>query len=233
MASPAMSAMIVTQSTAQRLWPDQDPIGQRLVLGSFDGEQLVEKSVDIVGVAADRPVARIGEADPQYIYAPAVAPAQLQLKLVVRSALGVAAVQRAVDDVVRSLDPALVVSVAPLEENFDFWRNFSRLAAGLAFALGALALTLAAIGIFGVMSTVVGRRIREIGIRLALGASRGDIVRLVLGKSMLPVIVGALLGSGACIVVARLLSALLYGVSALDPWALAAHYWSYYRSPPS
>jgi predicted permease len=217
MASSTTTAMIVTESTAQRLWPNQDPVGQRLMLATFEGDWL---PADIVGVAADRQVARIGEADPSYLYAPAIPPRQNSLKLVIRSGLDVAAVQRAVDDSVRGLDPAMNASVVPLAENFEFWRNFSRLAAGVGFALGALALTLAAIGIFGVMSTVVGRRIREIGIRLALGASKSDILRLVLGKSMLPVVIGALLGCGACIVVARLLGALLYGVSALDPWAL-------------
>jgi putative ABC transport system permease protein len=163
---------------------------------------------------------RIGETDTNYVYAPAVAATQMELQLMVRSGLEVAAVQRGVQDIVQSLDPALGVEVTRLEENFEFWRNFSRLAAGVAFALGLLALTLAAIGIFGVMSTVVGRRIREIGVRLALGASKSDIVQLVLGKSMLPVVIGALLGCSACIGVARLLGALLYGVSALDPLAL-------------
>jgi predicted permease len=220
MASPTMDTLIVTESTARRLWPDRDALGQQLVLATFVGERIGERTVDIVGIAAVRQVARIGEIDPTYIYAPGVAPAQLQLKLVMRSELGVAALQRAVEDVVRGLDPTLVVNVAPLEANFEFWRNFSRLAAGLGSALGALALTLAATGIFGVMSTLVGRRIREIGIRLALGASKSDIVRLVLGKSMLPVVIGALLGCGACIGVARLLGSLLYGVSALDPLAL-------------
>jgi predicted permease len=217
MASPTTTAMIVTESTAQRLWPNEDPVGQRLMLGTLEGDWL---TADIVGVAADRQVARIGETDPSYLYSPAIPPTQLSLKLVVRSGLDIAAVQRTVDDIVRSLDPAMNATVAPLEENFEFWRNFSRLAAGVAFALGSLALTLAAIGIFGVMSTVVGRRIREIGIRLALGASKPDIVRLVLGKSMLPVVIGAVVGCAACIGVARLLDALLYGVSALDPWAL-------------
>jgi predicted permease len=220
MASQTTTALIVTEATAQRLWPNQDPIGQRLLLAVFEGGQVVDRVVQIVGVAADRQVARIGETDSTYIYAPAVGPTQLNLRLVIRSGLEVAAVQRAVEDVVRSLDPALVVSVAPLEENFEFWRRFSRIAAGVASALGALALFLAAIGIFGVMSTVVVRRTREIGLRLALGAAKRDILRLVLGKSMVPVVVGALVGCSACILVARLLGALLYGVSALDPYAL-------------
>jgi len=211
-----ITTMIVTQSTAQRLWPNKDPLGQQLVFAGPAGDRTVE----IVGIAADRQVVRIGETDTNYVYAPAVAPTQMELQLVVRSGLDVAAVQRGIDDIVQSLEPALGVEVKRLEENFEFWRNFSRLAAELAFALGLLALTLAAIGIFGIMSTVVGRRIREIGVRLALGASKNDIMRLVLGKSMVPVVVGALFGSAACIGVARLLGALLYGVSALDPLAL-------------
>src|SRR6185503_1313036 len=169
-----ITTMIVTQSTAQRLWPNKDPLGQQPVFAGPAGDRTVE----IVGIAADRQVVRIGETDTNYVYAPAVAPTQMELQLVVRSGLDVAAVQRGIDDIVQSLEPALGVEVKRLEENFEFWRNFSRLAAELAFALGLLALTLAAIGIFGIMSTVVGRRIREIGVRLALGASKNDIMRL-------------------------------------------------------
>lgn len=215
-ASPRTTAMILTQSTAQRLWPDQDPLQQRLVFAGPAGEQ----TVDIVGVAADRQVARIGETDTSYVYSPAVLPTQTDLSLVIHSQLDVTTVQRAVEAIMRSLDPALSPEVIRLEENFEFWRRFSRLAAGVALSLGALALTLAAVGIFGVMSTVVGRRIREIGIRLALGANKRQILRLVLEKSMVPVVVGALIGCGACVVVARLLGALLYGVSPIDPYAL-------------
>lgn len=216
--SPTTTAVILTQSTAQRLWQDRDPLGQQLVMVLPGGEQTVE----VVGIAADRRVERIGETSTSYVYSPAVGPTQLELSLVIRSALDVAAVQRAVEDVVQSLDRTLNVGVIRLEENFEFWRRFTRLAAGLCFALSALALTLAATGIFGVMSTVVARRIREIGIRLALGATQRDILRLLLGKSMLPVVAGALIGVGACFGVARLLGALLYGVSALDPYALGA-----------
>jgi predicted permease len=217
-ASPTITAMIVTQSTAQRFWPNQDPLGQRLVFRAFEGD----RTVDIVGVAADRQVVRIGETDTSYIYGPAVAPTLMAARLVVRSSLDVALVQKAVEDIVLGLDPTLDVAVAPLEENFEFWRRFSRIAAGLGSALGALALALAAIGIFGVMSAVVVGRTREIGLRLALGAAKRDILRLVLGKSMVPVAVGALAGCGACIGAARLLKALLYGISAVDPYALGS-----------
>ena len=80
---------------------------------------------------------------------------------------------------------------------------------------------LASIGVFGVMTTVVGRRLREIGIRLALGAGRGNVLGLLLRKSMRPVVIGATLGALACFGVAQLLSALLFGIGALDPYALA------------
>jgi putative ABC transport system permease protein len=83
-----------------------------------------------------------------------------------------------------------------------------------------LALALASVGVFGVMSTVVGRRVREVGIRLALGAGKGDVLRLMLRKSMRPVAIGALVGVLACFGAARLLSSLLFGVGALDPYAL-------------
>ena len=139
----------------------------------------------------------------------------------IRSSLDAAAVDAGVHAIVANLDAGLIANVRRLEDNFEFWRTLSRLAGGLSFALGALALALASIGISGVMTAVVGGRTREIGVRLALGASKRDILSMVLRKSMTPVFVGALVGAGVCVAVARLLAGLLFGVSALDPYALA------------
>jgi ABC-type antimicrobial peptide transport system permease subunit len=92
----------------------------------------------------------------------------------------------------------------------------------VSLGLGALALVLASIGVFGVMSSAVGRRIREIGIRLTFGAGRVDVLALVLRKSLKPVLVGLVIGTLACILAGQAMSAMLFGVSPFDPYALAS-----------
>lgn len=215
-AAEQLTAAILTESTARSFWPDEDPIGKTLVLAGF-GETFVE----IVGVAKDIEVSMIGETDTQYIYMPAIPASQQELLLVVRARSSPDSLLEPIGAVFQRLDPRLPVRVRPLEDNFAFWKGISGIVTAGSFTLGALALVLASIGVFGVMTTVVGRRVREIGIRLALGAGRGDVLRLLLRKSMRPVIIGASFGVLACFGVARLLSVLLFGVGALDPYALA------------
>jgi ABC-type antimicrobial peptide transport system permease subunit len=125
-------------------------------------------------------------------------------------------------DVVAELDPAVVVDVAPLEANLAVWRGLSGVVSTLAASLGALALVLAAVGIYGVVAYAVGRRAREIGIRLALGATAHDVLSLTLRRAMRPVVVGAALGAVAAIGVSRILAGVLFGVSPLDPIGLGA-----------
>lgn len=214
-AAERSSVAIVTESTARSFWPGEDPIGKLLVLDAF-----VEVSVEVVGVARDIQVSSIGETETPYIYTPANEASQHEVRLVVRTALPDSMIAP-IAAVYRNLDPRLPVRVQRFEENIAFWTGVSGIVTSLAFGLGSLALVLASIGVFGVMSTVVGRRVREIGIRLALGAGRSDVLRLMLRKSMRPVVFGAALGVLTCFGVARLLSSLLFGVGAFDPFALA------------
>jgi ABC-type antimicrobial peptide transport system permease subunit len=108
----------------------------------------------------------------------------------------------------------------PLEANLDYWRSFARVIGALASSLGAVAL--AAVGIYGVVAYAVGRRVREIGVRIALGASTREVVALVLKQQMRPVAIGALVGLVAAIAVSRILSNVLFGVSPTDAVALGA-----------
>jgi len=121
---------------------------------------------------------------------------------------------------VASLSPEAVVSIAPLEANLDTWRGLARVVSTLAIGLGAIALILAVIGVYGVVTYVVGRRTREIGVRLALGAQSKNIVALMLMRTMRPVLVGAAVGLLLGIGLSRVLSSVLFGVNPADPAAL-------------
>jgi ABC-type antimicrobial peptide transport system permease subunit len=108
----------------------------------------------------------------------------------------------------------------PLEVNVAWWRGVSGIVTTLGMGLGALALALASVGIYGVVAYSVTRRYREIGIRMALGARAHDVLGLVLRQSLRPVVVGAVLGLAAAAALSGVLSSVLFGVSPVDPVGL-------------
>jgi putative ABC transport system permease protein len=123
---------------------------------------------------------------------------------------------------VERIEPGIRVRVTPLSETLDGRLRASRVGAGMAGALGALALTLASIGIFGVFAYWVQQRTQEIGIRMALGVRAAQVVRLVLGSSARAVSIGLAIGFAASVVSARVLRSFLHGLSPLDPVAYGA-----------
>jgi putative ABC transport system permease protein len=217
------AAVIVTEATARRLWPGQDPIGKTIVTTPRDirtGESLPDRTVEVVGVAGDAQIRQIGVVPSAYLYLPAVPATQRGLRMVARSRADFAATLGAIRASAAALDPAITVSVEPLEANVDIWRSLARLVSTLSSSLGALALVLASIGVYGVVALAVERRVRELGIRIALGASARGVVALVLKRTMRPVVVGAVIGIAAAAAVSRVLSSVLFGVSPVDPIAL-------------
>lgn len=210
-------AIIVTEATARRLWPDREPIGQLLWGGRSRAENQANR---VVGVAKDAQISRIGEIDSSYMYMPAGASAQAYQRLLVRSSIDFAATAAGIRAAVAELDPALVVRIAPLKANLEIWRRLATVVSSLSSSLGLLALVLASVGVYGVVAYAVGRRVREIGIRVALGASARSVVALMLKRTMQPVLIGAVLGVAAAAGVSQVLSSVLFGVSPLDPVAL-------------
>jgi predicted permease len=211
--------VIVTEATARRFWPGEDPIGRtlRMELGP-DRDALLE----VVGVAADAQVARIADTGSPYIYLPADRDSSDGRRLLVRSTADHAALARSVRAVAHDLAPGLFLSVVPLEQNLDRWRGLSRLVAGVSGSLSLLALLLAAVGIYGVVSFAVSRRTREMGIRMILGAALGDVRRLILRQTLRPVVLGLIAGMAGAAAVSRVLDSVLFGVSPLDPVSFAA-----------
>ena len=207
--APNSAVAIVSESTARNLWPGVDPLGQTL-LQTGPGSQAVERQV--VGVVKDAQLRTLGQVDSYYVYFPG----EVDEKLLVKSRMGFAATADAIRGVVRALDPGLPVPVYPLEANVDRWQGISGIVTSLAASLGALALVLASVGIFGVVAYFVSRRFREIGIRMALGATARDVVGLILRRTMRPVVIGAVIGVGAAVAVSGILSSMLFGVSPVD-----------------
>jgi len=210
------TAAIVTETTARRLWPQRDPIGQALVIELEPNHRL---EVQVVGIARDAQVTAIGVIPSSYVYLPAPR-SQQGLQLLAKSRGDYANASAAIRNEVASLSPEAVVSIAPLEANLDTWRGLARVVSTLAIGLGAIALILAVIGVYGVVTYVVGRRTREIGVRLALGAQSKNIVALMLMRTMRPVLVGAAVGLLLGIGLSRVLSSVLFGVNPADPAAL-------------
>ena len=217
------TAVIVTEATARRFWPGQDPIGQTIITPRADyvtGGALGERNLEVVGVARDAQVTAIGQIPATFLYLPAIPQNEPVLYLLARSRVDSAATAAAIRAAAAELDPAVSVSVEPLEANFDLWRDLSRLVSTLSTSLGVLSLVLAAVGIYGVVAYAVARRIREIGIRIALGASAYSVVSLILTRTMRPVVIGAVVGLAAAAGISRVLSSVLFGVSPADPVAL-------------
>jgi macrolide transport system ATP-binding/permease protein len=208
-----LSGIIVTESTARRLWPGDDALAKTLRDGSGH-----EHSV--IGVAKDAQVSRLGELNTAYLYFPAGPQDNHRFYVLVRHfAGGFPEIAKSLREVVLSLDPGMPFEVTKLEDNLEIWRTTSRFAAALSGALGALALLLASIGVYGMVSYSVSRCAHEIGIRMALGAARAEIMNLVFRQAMRPVLIGELVGMAGCAAVSWVLSSMLFGLSAHDPIA--------------
>lgn len=204
--------LVITESTARRLWPGQDAIGKTL-----RGRE--SKEYQVVGVVKDSQVSHLGHSDGLFFYRPAGPAEQDQVQLLVHSRSGDAATASGIRAAARTLDGNLVVEVTKLADNLEAWRVPSRIVAALSGVLGTLGLLLAAIGVHGVVSYGMSQRIREIGIRMTLGAAGREVMSLAVRQALGPVVIGALVGVIGCAAVSEVLSGALYGLGAHDPIA--------------
>jgi predicted permease len=210
-------AAMVTEATARRFWSGQDPVGRTIVAASSP-----ETVLEIVGIVRDAHVSNVANTESTYLYLPAGPSVQRRLALLVRGETDFEPLARSIRSTIKLLDAGLLAQVQPLGANLDFWRTVSRSVATLAGSLSALALVLASIGVYGVVSYIVIRRRREVGIRMALGASPRAVQALVLRETLRPVGVGVLVGVLAAGASSQLLERSLFGISPLDPIAFVA-----------
>ena len=209
------TGVIVTESTAHRLWPNNDSLGQ--VLRDSSGHPYM-----VVGIAKDAQVSHLGESTSNYLYFPFGPEDNSRTFILVRYAAAYSNVAKGMRAAAQSIDPNISMDVTRLEDYLDVWRAPSRIVAGLSGTLGGLALLLCSIGLYGMVSYSVGRSMRDIGIRLALGANRKTVLRHVLGQAMRPVLIGAAAGVILSALVSRILSSMMFGIGAHDPLAFVA-----------
>jgi putative ABC transport system permease protein len=204
---------IINQTMAHRFWPDQDAVGKRFSQGY---EHI--KWITVVGVAGD--VREFGMNEPAIpeAYFPAYQNATNYMSVVVRSSIPPLSQIGAVRSAVRHIDPQLpIFEPRTLDQILSESSGQQRFVALLLGLFGALALALASVGIYGVIAYSVAQRTHEIGIRMALGAQRGDVVKMVLQEGMVLALSGAGIGVAAALGLTRFLHALLYGVTPTDP----------------
>jgi putative ABC transport system permease protein len=211
----APPVVIVSDAIAERYFPGEDPIGKRI---AFDGA-----SAEIVGRVGDIRRAALSDTPRADLYFPFERQNGNGITLFVHTTGDPLATLPAIRSTIRQIEPeTLFARVRTLSDIAAASAAVSRLAMRLLSGFAAIALVLAAVGIYGVMSYSVRRRTRELGTRLALGASRRDIVGLVMRQAAAIAGVGLAVGLGLGLLAARSLSAMLYDIPPWDPVALAA-----------
>jgi predicted permease len=208
----ARRVAVVNETMARRYWPGGDATGHRIRLGEAG------PSLDVVGVARDGKYGFIGEDPRPYFFLPLAQNYSSPITMIVRSAADPKVLAGMLEREVSALDPDLPAFGMMTLEEFRR-RSLSALEAGAIYSVsfGLLALGLAAVGLYGVVSYAVGQRTREIGVRVALGAGRGDVLRMVLGGALRLGLAGVALGLGLAFGAAPLLASVLHGVSGRDP----------------
>jgi predicted permease len=210
--------VIVNEAFVRRHFPNADAVGKRL---SFNGVKGPWR--EIVGVVRTSKYRSLGEAPTPVAYVPLQQNHETGMVLHVRTRVDPSSVAGAIRNEVQSLEKNLPLgNPETMSERVSASLYAARMGAILLAVFGALALLLASVGLYGVMSFAVARRTRELGIRVALGARPGDVFRLVLRQGMTLVIAGLVLGVGVAVAVTRLLASFLYGVSTTDAFTFTA-----------
>jgi predicted permease len=210
---------IVDETMARKYWPDEDPLGKRITFQGGPNNPIWREIVGIVGHVKHKGLD--GESRVQY-YIPHSQTQNAFMSLVVRANVDPTSLTGAVRGAIGGLDKDLpVFRVKTMEQFVSESMAQRRFAMALVGIFAAVALALACVGLYGVLSYSITQRLREIGIRMALGASGADVLRLVVGQGMLLALAGVALGSAAAFLLTRLMVSLLFGVTASDPLTFA------------
>jgi macrolide transport system ATP-binding/permease protein len=208
--SGKLPVLVINETMAKRYWQGRNPIGGRARLG--------ERDYQVIGVAKDGKYQQLGEEPMPLFYLPVLQSYRASMIVHLRTTGDPVALTDAFRREVRAMDPDLpLTGVKPMREHLRISVFSQRMAASFLGSFGLLALLLATIGLYSLIRYAVSQRTREMGVRLALGAQRADISRLIVGEGMILALAGLGLGIVAAFGVTRLLASLLLGVSATDP----------------
>jgi predicted permease len=211
----APGVMVINERFAERYWPGDEAVGKRVLVGSTERE--------VVGVVEDGKYRSLGEDPLPYMYLPWEQSLNSEMTLHVRTAGPPEAMAARIREEVRSLDPQLpIYDVRTMENHLGISMLPARLGGFVLGIFGVLGLVLAAVGIYGVMAYSVAQRTREIGIRVAVGAARRQVIGMVVRQGMGVVVLGTAVGLVGAFGAARLVQGLLYTESALDPLTFVA-----------
>ncbi|HEV2424501.1 MAG TPA: FtsX-like permease family protein [Terriglobia bacterium] len=212
----------ISEATARALWPGRDPIGKSITLDARKQFHVADEPfpsgerVEVIGVSKDIRSAWLNEVDQGHFVLPL--PPGRYGEVMIRTENNPNALVAALGADVKAVDPNVIVYAESLDGLITMNPGFvfSRVGAVFSTIVGLLGLLLASVGVYGMVSYAVLRRTHEVGVRMALGARRRDVLGLILRQSARPVVIGMLIGLVSSAVVSRLLSALLFGISPFD-----------------
>jgi predicted permease len=213
----APQVAVINEAFARTYWPNQDPLGQRFKRNRADSPWIT-----VVGVIANARTESLAHADVPQIYLSLYQSASRRLAIFLRGHMDASAIPEQVREQVQAVDPTLPISGSQtLNETVSASLAERRFSMEMVALFALTALLLAALGIYGVLSYLVSERTHEIGIRIALGAESGSILRMVLRQGLRLAITGAAVGLAVALIVSQLMAGLLYGVRPTDPLTFA------------
>ncbi|MGH9143310.1 MAG: FtsX-like permease family protein, partial [Vicinamibacterales bacterium] len=216
----APNVAIVNQRLAAAVWPGESPIGKSIKQGWPESPGTWR---EVIGVVADVKFEGMTVETPPQVYLPLTQESARALAIIARTPVEPAAMTTAVQDVVHRLDKDLpLYAVRTMEQVIDTSTARQRMSMSIFIVFAVVALTLAAVGLYGVVAHGVTERTHEIGVRMALGAEPGHVLRLVVGQGLSMALAGTAIGVAGAIALSRSVQSLLFGVTATDPATLAA-----------
>ena len=210
----APHAALISESLAKDRWPGQDPIGHTIEFGNMDGDL---RLLTIVGIVGDTHEYGLDEPPRPTVYVNLFQRPRAEMTVTMLSDADTRSVSSAARGILQDLDPEMPASFRTFQQVYSASLGSRKFNVILIGFFGVTALLLAAAGVFGVMAYSVSRRTREFGVRVALGATSGDVLRMVLGQGMRTILTGVAIGIVGSFLLTKTVSSLLFGVSATDP----------------
>ena len=205
---------VISESLARDRWPNQDPIGRTIEFGNMDGDL---RLLTIVGIVGDTHEYGLDAPPRPTVYVNLFQRPRAAISVTMLSDADTGSVTSAARGILRELDPEIPAKFQTLSQVYSASLGSRRFNVLLIGFFGLTALLLATAGVFGVMAYSVSRRTREIGVRAALGAGRGDVLRMILGQGLRTTVVGVAIGIAGSLALTRTVESLLFGVTATDP----------------